>query len=228
MMNKTRQSVCVIAAHVVVMHAAALTLMVVSSAPIQPPKQLAQSKRISLMHARLSPGTAAEKALPTVAQTTEPSEIATVPAAPATAEVPALPGTPEPPLAQLQEQTPSNVESEPPVAATDPGDDYLPRPLLSTPPRSSAPVIVPFPEQIKQPGRYTTILALFIDENGIVRRVRIDGPSLPKPMEDAARDTFLQAHFQPGEVQGQQVKSLIRVEVVFDNTPIEAQALPQS
>lgn len=108
------------------------------------------------------------------------------------------------------------------------GSEYIPRPQLSTVPRPSTPVIVPFPKEIKELGRYTTILALFIDETGVVRRVRIDGPSLPKPLEDAARDSFLQAHFRPGEVQGQQVKSLIRVEVVFDNTPIESTGQPQS
>jgi hypothetical protein len=122
----------------------------------------------------------------------------------------------------------AGLDLEPGPSAQASGSEYIPRPQLSTAPRPSVPVVVPFPKEITTQGRYTTILALFIDENGIVRRVRIDGPSLPKPMEDAARDTFLQAHFQPGEVQGQQVKSLIRVEVVFDNTPIEAQALPQS
>lgn len=225
MMNKKRQSVCVIAAHVVVMHAAALTLMVSSSAVQQPAHQASKSTGASVMHARLNPRAAASpEAPPTI-----PSMAATHPADQASDEATPLPtDTIEPTAPIIEEQPVANAEGESPAVITDQGDNYLPRPLLSTPPRSSSPVIVPFPEQITAPGRYTTILALFIDENGVVRRVRIDGPSLPKPLEDAARDSFLQAHFQPGEVQGQQVKSLIRVEVVFDNTPIESPAATQS
>lgn len=227
MMNKKRQSVCVIAAHVVVMHAAALTLMV-SSSPVQPAAHQAPKTTVaSVMHARLSAPRAATP--PEVLPTISSIEETPVPAAQASDEATPLPtDTIEPTAPIVEEQPVANAEGESPAVITDQGDNYLPRPLLSTPPRSSTPVIVPFPEQIKEPGRYTTILALFIDENGVVRRVRIDGPSLPKPLEDAARDSFLQAHFRPGEVQGQQVKSLIRVEVVFDNTPIESQAVTQS
>lgn len=95
-------------------------------------------------------------------------------------------------------------------------------------PRPSSRVIVPFPKEITSIGRHTAILALFIDETGLVRRVRVDGPSLPKPMEEAARDAFLQAHFSPGEIDGRRVKSLIRIEVVFDNSPIAAAEGPRS
>ncbi|MDO9001896.1 MAG: hypothetical protein Q7V20_00435 [Aquabacterium sp.] len=227
MMNKRRQSVCVIAAHVVVMHAAALTLMV-SSSPVQTVQPSAKSAGSGVVHARLSP-----RATSPHAQLRIPSDEAPpIPAAPANAESPPLPlpaDAIEPIVPVTEDQPLVQAEGDSsPTAVADAGDQYLPRPLLSTPPRSSTPVIVPFPEQIKEPGRYTTILALFIDETGVVRRVRIDGPSLPKPLEDAARDSFLQAHFRPGEVQGQQVKSLIRVEVVFDNTPIESTGQPQS
>lgn len=227
MMNKKRQSVCVIAAHVVVMHAAALTLMV-SSSPVQPTAHQAPKTMVaSVMHARLSAPRAATP--PEVLPTISSIEETPVPAAQASADVPPPPADAVAPTAPgTEDQTVASAEEASPADIADPGDNYFPRPLLSLPPRSSAPVIVPFPEQITEPGRYTTILALFIDENGVVRRVRIDGPSLPKPLEDAARDSFLQAHFQPGEVQGQQVKSLIRVEVVFDNTPIESQAATQS
>lgn len=115
---------------------------------------------------------------------------------------------------------------EPPTA--DNGDTYLPRPMLTTAPQPSAPVLMPFPAQVTEPGRYATILALFIDEGGVVRRVRVDGPALPKSMEDAAKTTFLQTHFRPGEVEGQQVKSLIRIEVVFDNTPTSTREASRS
>ncbi|MDI1259490.1 energy transducer TonB [Aquabacterium sp.] len=225
-MNKKRQSVCVIAAHVVVIHAAALTLMV-SSSPVQPTAHQAPKTAVAsvVMQARLNPRAATPPEVPP----TIPSMEAPIPAPQAITDVPPPPADTVAPTAPISEdQTVANAEVASPAPLADPGDNYFPRPLLSMPPKSSTPVIVPFPEQITEPGRYTTILALFIDENGVVRRVRIDGPSLPKPLEDAARDSFLQAHFQPGEVQGQQVKSLIRVEVVFDNTPIESPAATQS
>lgn len=100
--------------------------------------------------------------------------------------------------------------------------------MLTAAPQPASRVIVPFPEQVAEPGRYATTLALFIDEGGVVRRVRIDGTALPKALEEAARDTFLQTHFRPGEVNGQAVKSLIRIEVVFDNTPTDEPAASRS
>jgi hypothetical protein len=220
-MNKKCQSVCIIAAHVVVMHAAALTLMV-SSSPVQTASQAPQGKGTSVMRARLRPGSAPPSlAISTRVEAAAPTDLAIdeTPARPETIEPTAL-GAEQPPLA--------NAESVSPATADDQGDNYIPRPQLSAAPKPSVPVVVPFPPAVTTPGRYAAILALFIDETGVVRRVRVDGPSLPKPMEDAARDSFLQAHFSPGEVDGRQVKSLIRVEVVFDNTPIEPMAQPQS
>jgi hypothetical protein len=62
------------------------------------------------------------------------------------------------------------------------------------------------------------VLALFIDESGTVRRVRLDGPLLPPALDTAARDAFLNARWQPGRVDGGRlVKSLIRVEVTFES-----------
>lgn len=149
-----------------------------------------------------------------------------------------LPSAPEQPLAQPATDAPVAIAPFTPAMqdgiladlANDEGshegqgtgDDYIPRPQLSAPPRPAAAVVIPFPKDITHRARYTAILALFIDETGVVRRVRVDTPALPGPLEDAARETFLQAHFSPGEINGQHVKSLIRVEVVFDNTPLAA------
>lgn len=116
------------------------------------------------------------------------------------------------------------AEGEASTDARPAGDEYLPRPQLSAAPRPTTPVIVPFPKEITTPGRYTVTLALFIDETGVVRRVLVDGPAQAQALETAARDTFLNASFSPGQVNGQAVKSLIRVEVAFDNSPIETVA----
>lgn len=101
-----------------------------------------------------------------------------------------------------------------------PQDEYIPRPRLSISPTATTPVIVPFPPHFDTTGRFTAVLALFIDEDGIVRRVRVNDSTLPPSMQDAARQAFLQTHFRPGQVKGQVVKSLIHIEVVFDNSPV--------
>lgn len=151
--------------------------------------------------------------------------------APAAPPIEAEPHTPtDAPVQEDPTLPPASVSADN-LDATEskaPSDEYLPRSLLSRAPRPSTTVIVPFPEQVKTPGRYTTILALFIDENGVVRRVRVEGPALPQPLEDAATKTFLEAPFQPGEREGHAVKSLIRVEVVFDNTPLKPDTAPRS
>lgn len=119
------------------------------------------------------------------------------------------------PVQAEEASLPSTRPDEPPIV-----EEYLPRPRLSTVPQSTKAVIVPFPPEFDGTGRYTTVLSLYIDEDGIVRRVRFDDAPLPPSMKDAARQAFLQAHFKPGQLHGQPVKSLIHVEVVFDNTPI--------
>jgi len=50
-----------------------------------------------------------------------------------------------------------------------------------------------------------------------VGRIEFEGVPLPEVLERAARVTFENAHFTPGQVNGRIVKSLIRVEVDFDN-----------
>lgn len=126
-------------------------------------------------------------------------------------------GQPSPPAA-LNTQAEASL-ADTPTDNQAPVEEYIPRPRLSTSPKNTTPVIVPFPPQFDGAGRFSAVLALYIDEDGTVRRVRVDESTLPRPMQDAAKQAFLQTHFKPGEVKGLAVKSLIRVEVVFDNTP---------
>lgn len=218
-----RASIGALIFNVALVHAAGLVLL----NQYQPASAKGGTGRSGAPVVQLRLAKATQHALPT--QTPHPAPITlSTPVVDSSEATPTAPVDMAPPKPLAVDSILAGLDLETGPIGQASGSEYIPRPQLSAAPRPSIPVVVPFPKEITTPGRYTTILALFIDENGIVRRVRIDGPSLPKPMEDAARDTFLQAHFQPGEVQGQQVKSLIRVEVVFDNTPIEAQALPQS
>ncbi len=100
-------------------------------------------------------------------------------------------------------------------------DRYLPRPLLSVPPRTLAPIVVAYPEGSAQLDHASVVLSLFIDEHGVVNRVRVDeGEQLPKSFQEAAMSAFRDARFAPGELEQQAVKAHIRVEVRFDAGPL--------
>ena len=123
----------------------------------------------------------------------------------------------------------SQRDAEPAVLATMPlplphpanvDDDYVPRPLLTVPPVARTPVIFATPRGEAFRGRHVGVLSLFIDEHGQVQRIEADAGGLPEAFEQAARDAFMAAQFVPGEVDGAAVKSRVRVEVVFDDTPL--------
>ncbi|MBT2300810.1 energy transducer TonB [Variovorax paradoxus] len=96
----------------------------------------------------------------------------------------------------------------------------MPRPLLSVPPIAQTPVMIAAPPGESGIGRHVGILSLFIDEEGRVQHIAANEPLLPPTFEQAARDAFMSAQFAPGQVDGRVVKSRVRVEVVFDNTPL--------
>lgn len=216
-MSARRHVLRTITLSVVVMHAAALAL--IDTTTPQPMQQGAGAPRHRVIQTRLAQTMATPAAQPAPANATDAGEHSPETDTAETASTEDTSTAITAPAADSLEVAATTDTLPPGPPTEDSGDTYLPRPMLTTAPQPSVPVLMPFPEQVTEPGRYATILALFIDESGVVRRVRVDGPALPKSMEDAAKATFLQTHFRPGEVEGQQVKSLIRIEVVFDNTP---------
>ncbi|WP_411884491.1 hypothetical protein [Polaromonas sp. YR568] len=94
--------------------------------------------------------------------------------------------------------------------------EYLPRNLLSVAPAAQTSIIIPYPPEVAGTGRYAGIFALFIDELGEVRSVRMEDQRLPPAMEQAVRQIFMQTRFSAGQRDGKDVKSRIRVEIVFD------------
>jgi periplasmic protein TonB len=93
--------------------------------------------------------------------------------------------------------------------------DYFTRDQLSVSPIPMQAVLIDYPSIEIQGGNYVSELSLYIDEEGKVQRVRVDGPALPQPMEEAARSAFMSARFSPGQVDGLPVRSRIRIEVSF-------------
>jgi hypothetical protein len=95
--------------------------------------------------------------------------------------------------------------------------EYVPRAMLTVVPEPTQPVSISYPRDGPAEGHFKALLALFIDEQGVVQRVRSDGAALPPALEAAARDTFLNARWKPGQMGGRVVGSLIQVEVIFES-----------
>jgi hypothetical protein len=92
---------------------------------------------------------------------------------------------------------------------------YLPRGSLTVAPKLKNSVDVSFPEDVEGFVKLTVQATLFIDEDGGVRRIRVDTPDVQPPFETAIQQAFASASFTPGEVDGLPVRSQMRVEVEF-------------
>jgi len=103
------------------------------------------------------------------------------------------------------------------VTTVSAGVEYVPRAMLSDVPEPIKPLSVHYPRNGPAEGTFTTVLALFINEEGEVVRVRTDGATLPLELDTAAREAFLSARWRPGRMEGRLVKSLIHVEVMFQS-----------
>lgn len=100
-------------------------------------------------------------------------------------------------------------------------DPYLPRSMLTRAPVPASPVSLLFPPEFEEDGLHVAVLSVFIDEQGQVRRLRVDSGHLPAALEAAARRAFENLVFRPGELQGRAVKSLMRIEVRFESRPAD-------
>jgi hypothetical protein len=98
-------------------------------------------------------------------------------------------------------------------------DGYVLRRALTRAPQPLADVNPPWPPGPTPIEPQRGVFTIFIDETGVVDRIEPDGPTLMPGMEESARQAFSAARFQPGEVDGRVVKSVIRIEVVFDPRP---------
>lgn len=147
------------------------------------------------------------------------TEATSAPEPPEPASPPAStqPGPAEPVTSADETSAPASARSasaQPPSADLDPFD-YVPRRFLSVAPKPQGAVVLQYPEGDAEADAVTFVLSLYIDEQGRVRHVRVDEGSPPERFVTAAVATFMQAHFEPGELQGQPVRSLVRVEVSY-------------
>lgn len=95
--------------------------------------------------------------------------------------------------------------------------DYLPRDRLTRGPVPQQSIDLVYPD-LAPIGQFRTVITLFIDDQGVVQRVRFDEADetgLPPILEEATRQTFLRSPFTPGEIDGQPIRSRLRIEVAY-------------
>lgn len=150
----------------------------------------------------------------------EPTQqIATIPAS---AQAARTTSPSAPTLLERMEQLPPTGAGTA-AQAGDPDAEYLPSRLLTRGPAPQQSIDLFYPE-LAPTGHFRAVLTLFIDDQGVVQRVRIDAAQdsgLPAALEEATRQTFLRSAFVPGELDGRPVRSQLRIEVEFTTEPAD-------
>lgn len=121
------------------------------------------------------------------------------------------------PITHAPEPAPPAEALPAPVAPPAP-DTYLPRSALSVAPQAQGMVDIAYPAPSMAFGRIDAAVALFIDEQGWVRKVEPLDNELPPVFIEAVRIAFQNTRFSPGQREGQAVKSRIHIAVTFEQT----------
>ena len=103
---------------------------------------------------------------------------------------------------------------------------YTPANQLTVRPAAAQYIAVPYPKHARAEGVLKTVLAIFIDEDGTVARVRVHDSRLPEPFARSAIETFSRATFHPGRAGVTPVKSRMLVEVEFDAGQPDERVVP--
>lgn len=146
-------------------------------------------------------------------------QIATIPAS---AQAARTTSPSAPTLLERMEQLPPTGAGTA-AQAGDPDAEYLPSRLLTRGPAPQQSIDLFYPE-LAPTGHFRAVLTLFIDDQGVVQRVRVDAAQdsgLPAALEEATRQTFLRSAFVPGELDGRPVRSQLRIEVEFTTEPAD-------
>lgn len=146
-------------------------------------------------------------------------QIATIPAS---AQAARTTSPSAPTLLERMEQLPPTGAGTA-AQAGDPDAEYLPSRLLTRGPAPQQSIDLFYPE-LAPTGHFRAVLTLFIDDQGVVQRVRVDAAQdsgLPAALEEATRQTFLRSTFVPGELDGRPVRSQLRIEVEFTTEPAD-------
>lgn len=103
-----------------------------------------------------------------------------------------------------------------PATGAPPEAPYWRRQDVDQGPVPLGPIAIPYPDGVFINKVVQGKVTLYIDEQGMVRRVQARDTSLPPAMVQAVRDAFLQARFQPALRQQIAVRVQLDIEVQFD------------
>lgn len=98
-----------------------------------------------------------------------------------------------------------------------PAPRYYPASELDKRPRLLTPIELDPPEIRRVMASGKIILLLWINDLGQVVETAVEDNELPEIFSEAARSVFLHARFVPGELHGQAVNSLMRIEISYDD-----------
>lgn len=116
--------------------------------------------------------------------------------------IPSTPQIPLQPAAPVQPQT---------------SNHYFEGHALSRSPRPVGAVSLDLPEANLLLGPATLHLTLWIDSQGKVVSYQIDAPDLPEEYAIAVAEAFAAHQYEPGEIRGQAVNSVLRLEISSDS-----------
>jgi len=108
---------------------------------------------------------------------------------------------------------PANGADLVPVAAP----AYYPAAQLSKRPQPAAIPELDAPELMAIVASGKLVVVLWIDDGGKVTRAEVERTDLPEAFARAALAAFLRARFLPGERDGRQVASIMRIEASYDD-----------
>lgn len=105
-------------------------------------------------------------------------------------------------------------------------DHYYSPKELDTKPQPQAEIILEFPEASLGISRASAILVLFIEKDGSVSRIEVEQSNLPKVFEENAINTFKSAKMYPAMKDGVAVRSILKIQVEFEDKNIEKKRRP--
>jgi hypothetical protein len=106
-----------------------------------------------------------------------------------------------------------------PFPSTEKTEAFFPANQHTRRPRAKGEVDLDIPEADMLTTSGTVVLKLWIDNLGKVVSVEIENTNLPEEFASAVAVAFGAVRFEPGEIYGRPVGSILRIEVSHENSP---------
>ncbi|MDP3699913.1 MAG: hypothetical protein Q8R72_03290 [Hylemonella sp.] len=123
----------------------------------------------------------------------------------------ALPSDAAPDATSQQRPAPAQPQADPQGYYSAEQLTRLARPLVAVD------LNIPEARLLTLPGRL--LLTLWIDEQGQVSSFKVDAPDLPEEYTTAVAEAFSATRFAPGEIRGQRVRSVLKLEISHEAAP---------